>query len=165
MIRSRAEIVVTQSLWDRLTVFREEWVAENKDWPTTRAASLKMYREGVEKDVERLLNTRKPHLADIDSFPEVAKSALNYGVPDLTEFSGMNSDPAALLLKIQQALENFEKRIERPRVRPSRTPTRSDMLRRSLNFSVEGSLKFDDGQELIVFDTVLEITSGNYKVK
>ena len=153
MARVKSELLVTQSLMDRLTDY--------EDWPTTRNASLRMYREGIKRDVEWLLNSRRPVVPELEGRVMASKSVFNFGLPDLTSFSVKNADPGALLLAIRQTLLNFEPRIKDPRVFLVRT----DVMARSLRFHVEGKLMFENGEEDISFDTVLEVTNGGYEVK
>lgn len=153
MARSKAEVLVTQSLLDRLT--------SQDDWPTTRGSSLSMYRDGIKRDVEWLLNSRRPHVDEIGPYPLANNSVFNYGFPDLLQFSGVQTDSTALQFAIQQTVRTYEPRIRDPRV----LLARRDTLNRSLRFHVEGRLMFENGEEEISFDTVLEITSGEYEVK
>ena len=67
--------------------------------------------------------------------------------------------PAALSL--QDAIERFEPRLARPRVRLiDAQQVRAPQIR----FVVEAVLVMDPGREDVVFDTVLEIASGEYDV-
>jgi predicted component of type VI protein secretion system len=43
--------------------------------------------------------------------------------------------------------------------------SRTDMLSRSLKFHIEGQVTFENMNEEIKFDTVLELISGEYEVK
>ncbi len=151
MAKSKGERLITQSLIDRLTDY--------EDWPASRAASLRMYREGIKRDVEWLLNTRKANGTQVESYALASVSVFNFGLPDLTQLRGHDSN--AVLLAIMQALRVHEPRIRDPRVHL----VRSDTLARSLRFHVDGMLAFEDGEEEISFDTVLEIISGEYEVK
>ena len=153
MARAKTEVLLTQSLIDRLT--------DSDDWPTTRNASLRMYREGIKRDVEWLLNSRKPFVDAINGYPLAASSVFNFGLPDLMQFGGAGTDPNSLLMAILQTVRTYEPRIRDPRVFLSRT----DTLNRSLRFHVEGRLVFENSEEEISFDTVLEIVSGEYEVK
>ena len=151
MAKTKNERLVTQSLIDRLT--------DNDDWPTTRAASLRLFREGIKRDVEWLLNSRKPHVEEVEKYEAACSSVFNYGLPDLTSIRG--HDSSAVLAAILKALRTYEPRIRSPRV----YLVRSDGLARSLRFHVDGMLVLEDGEEEISFDTVLEIISGEYEVK
>jgi type VI secretion system protein ImpF len=103
-----------------------------------------MYRKSLKRDVEWLLNTRQPLMPELDSFPATAASVLNFGLPDIQSFDGSR-----------------EPRILQPRVYLER----ADSLSRSLRFRIEGRLHYEDMDEEVKFDTVLELISGEYEVK
>jgi type VI secretion system protein ImpF len=149
--KSKNERLVTQSLTDRLTNY--------EDWPATRSASLRMYREGIKRDVEWLLNSRRPLVTAVDKYELASVSVFNFGLPDLTALRGHDSN--AVLMAILQALRTYEPRISEPRV----VVVRSDTLARSMRFHVDGVLAFEEGEEEISFDTVMEMISGEYEVK
>ena len=154
MARSATETLVTQSVLDRLMAVEE--------WPTTRAQSLRYFKEALKRDLEWLLNTRQPPIATIDNYTLAKSSTLNYGLPDISSM-GLNSasDNRRLRLAIETCLHNFEPRLMDVRV----TLEQSDTAERRLRFHIEGSMKLDPAPEEISFDTVLELSSGEYKVK
>ncbi len=154
MARGKSEVLITQSLVDRLT--------QTDDWPETRAASITMYRDAMKRDLEWLLNTRKPEIPALESYPATAVSVLNYGLPDLHTFDGSaGKEHNALTVAIEKCIRAYEPRINQPRV----FLTKTDLLRRSLRFHIEGEILFENMQEEIKFDTVLEMISGEYEVK
>ena len=154
MARTKSEVLVTQSLIDRLT--------DREQWPETRAASISMYRDSLKRDVEWLLNTRQPVMPELESYPEVAASVFNFGLPDLHSFDGSaGKEENALTVALEKCIRTFEPRINQPRVYLSRT----DLLSRSLRFHVEGQILYENMEEEIKFDTVLELISGEYEVK
>ena len=153
MSRQKTEQLVVQSLLDRLTSY--------EDWPNTRNSTLAMYRDGIKRDVEWLLNSRRPYIASLESYREASASVLNFGLPDLNQFSGVQNAPESLALTMTQTLRTFEPRIRDPHV----TVTRADNLTRSMRFHVDGRLIFENADEDISFDTLLETTSGEYAVK
>jgi len=153
MAKTKTENLVTQSLLDRL--------CDTEDWPTTRQNSMRVYRESVKRDVEWLLNSRKPPIPELPGYPKAAASVINYGLPDLNSFSDSGKDQSALLVSIMQTLRIFEPRIQNLKV----FLARSDNLTRSLRFHIEGRIQFDTSVEEISFDTVLELTRGEYEVK
>ncbi len=155
MARAKAEVLVTQGLIDRLTVSEEPW-------PETRNASITMYRKSLKRDVEWLLNTRQPLMPELDSFPATAASVLNFGLPDIQSFDGSRGkEYNGLLAAIEKCIRVFEPRILQPRVYLER----ADSLSRSLRFRIEGRLHYEDMDEEVKFDTVLELISGEYEVK
>ena len=80
MAKTKAEILITQSLIDRL--------ANVEKWPTTRKDSESMYRKSLKRDVEWLLNTRQPLLPELEAYPVAAASVVNFGLPDIQGFNG-----------------------------------------------------------------------------
>ncbi len=154
MARSTTETLVTQSILDRLT--------EVEDWPATRSQSTRFFRDGLKRDLEWLLNTRQPPLPQIASKPAAKASVINYGLPDISALGfSSNADQRSLRVAIETCLRNYEPRLMDIRV----TLESSDTTDRRLRFHIEGNMKLDPAPEEIAFDTVLELTSGEYKVK
>lgn len=154
MARSSTETLVTQSVLDRLMAV--------DDWPTTRSQSVRFFREAIKRDLEWLLNTRQPSLLQLDTWPAAKASVINYGLPDITSLGLLSpSDHNTLRLAISACLRNFEPRLTDVHVKLEG----SDMKDRRLRFHIDGNLRLDPAPEEIAFDTVLELTSGEYKVK
>lgn len=154
MARSTTETLVTQSVLDRLT--------QVDDWPSTRTQSVRFFREALKRDLEWLLNTRKPPLPELASWPAARDTVINFGLPDITSL-GLSSaaDQRSLRLAIESCLRVFEPRLTNVHV----TLESSDTVDRRLRFHIEGNMKLDPAPEEISFDTVLELSSGEYKVK
>jgi type VI secretion system protein ImpF len=154
LARTKSEVPITQSLIDRLV--------DRDPWPETRSASINMYRESLKRDVEWLLNTRQPVIPELEAFPACAASVLNYGLPDIHSFDGSaGKEQNALSVALEKCIRTFEPRITQPRV----FLTRTDLLSRSLRFHIEGHVVYENMDEEIKFDTVLELLSGAYEVK
>jgi type VI secretion system protein ImpF len=153
MARPRSDAPVTQSLLDRLT--------SSVDLPTSRAASIQMFKNGIKRDVEWLLNTRRTPGPQIDDYELASASVFNYGLPDVNELGGSGDNAARVLAAILQTLRTHEPRILEPRV----SLVRSDMLKRSIQFHVDGRVRVENSEEDISFDTLLKVTTGEYEVK
>lgn len=154
MARVRTETLVSQTIIDRFLLSQD-------DWPKTRKESMDRYRDALRRDLEWMLNTRKPVMPILEEFPATAASVLNYGFPDLQSFeNAQGRDKDAVSVALEKCIRTFEPRIEQPRV----FLTRSDTLARSLKFHIEGKIRFDDTKEDVKFDTVLELISGEYEV-
>jgi type VI secretion system protein ImpF len=154
LARSNTETLVTQSILDRLM--------EVEEWPTTRTQSTRFFRDAVKRDLEWLLNTRQPPLPELAGYPGARASVINYGLPDISSLGLSNaSDHRTLRIAIEGCLRNYEPRLMDVRV----TLEGSDTVDRRLRFHIEGNMKLDPAPEEISFDTVLELTSGEYKVK
>lgn len=154
MARATTETLVTQSILDRLM--------EVEDWPTTRSQSTRFFRDALKRDLEWLLNTRQPPVPELANWPAAKASVANYGLPDISSL-GLNNaaDHRALRIAIETCLRNYEPRLIDVRV----TLQGSDTTDRRLRFHIEGNMKLDPAPEEIAFDTVLELSSGEYKVK
>jgi type VI secretion system protein ImpF len=153
-VRVRTETLVTQTILDRFLLSPE-------DWPKTRKESMDRYKDAMRRDLEWLLNTRKPVMPILEEFPQVTNSVFNFGFPDLHNFdNAQGHDKDAVSLALEKCIRIFEPRISQPRV----SLTRSDTLARSLKFRIEGKIRYDDAEEDIKFDTVLELISGEYEV-
>ena len=154
MARSSTETLVTQSVLDRLMAV--------EDWPATRSQSVRFFKEAIKRDLEWLLNTRQPSLLQLDTWPAAKASVINYGLPDITSLGLLSpSDHNTLRLAILTCLRNFEPRLTDVHVKLEG----SDVKDRRLRFHIDGNLRLDPAPEEIAFDTVLELTSGEYKVK
>jgi type VI secretion system protein ImpF len=96
-------------LLDRLTDENPEAVKESRD---QRIVSLRRYRTAVLRDLDWLLNTGSHSSAeDLSEFGEVAKSVLNYGVPDLCGVTVSGLDPEEFERQLLEAIRVFEPRI------------------------------------------------------
>jgi len=154
LARSATETLVTQSVLDRLMTV--------EDWPTTRTQSVRYFKDALRRDLEWLLNTRQPPMPEINGYPAAKASVINFGLPDITSLGLLSaSDHRSLRIAIEQCLRNFEPRLTDVHVTLQETDTGD----RRLRFHIEGNMKLDPAPEEISFDTVLELSSGEYKVK
>ena len=150
----QTETVITQSLLDRLSTV--------EDWPATRSQSLRYFRDALKRDMEWLLNTRQSPIADIEEYPLANVSMMNYGLPDLSAMGlASASDHRRLRQSLQECLRNFEPRLKNVEV----TIEGAESQERRLRIHIQGQMQLDPAPEEISFDTVLELTSGEYKVK
>ena len=154
MARSTTDTLVTQSVLDRLMT--------TEDWPATRSQSLRYFKEALKRDLEWLLNTRQPPIPELVEYPQARASVINFGLPDITSLGlSSASDHGRLRKAIETCLRNFEPRLMDVRV----TLEGSDTADCRLRFHIEGNMRLDPAPEEVSFDTVLELSSGEYKVK
>jgi type VI secretion system protein ImpF len=149
---------VTISILDRLI---DDEPKVRSEPALTRAKSITQLKASLRRDLENLLNTRCTPESPAESSVEVAQSVYAYGIQDIT---GMREnflyDRERMLSEIEQAVRNFEPRLEAVRV--SVVPT-SDIAQ-VLRFVIEGVLKIEPTPERVVFDAALELTSGEYQL-
>ena len=131
------------------------------DPTTTWDESVRQLKMALLRDVEWLLNTRRIPEPAPDHYPEVQRSVYHFGIPDV---SSLSSDSDASRQKLQQHIEEsiriFEPRLTRVRV----VPTQEGMEGREIRFVIEALLRMDPNPERVIFDTVLETASGEFRV-
>ncbi|MCC7497235.1 MAG: type VI secretion system baseplate subunit TssE [Bryobacterales bacterium] len=161
MARTELEFTVTQTVLDRL-IDREPQAPA--DPSMTRAQSVRNLKASLRRDLEWLLNTRRTPEAVDESYPELYRSLFNFGLPDVTSISvDSPRDRNRLLRAIEKIIEIFEPRLDAVRV--TALENTNAALLKQVRFQVEGLLKMDPAPELISFDTVLSLTSGEYQVQ
>ena len=161
MARTELERTVQYSLLDRLV---DHDPLARAEVAMSMAQSVRMLKASVRRDLEWLLNTRRIPEPAPENLTEVEQSLYNYGLPDITSLS---RDSAAsytrLLRQVDRAIAQFEPRLTRVRV--SLVETEGESARRELRFLIEAVLRMDPNPEPVLFDTVLEFSSGEYEVK
>ena len=132
------------------------------DVPMTFNESVAALKRSLLRDVEWLLNTRRICEPASDDFPEVQRSVYHYGLPDITSLSA-ESDAAhrRLARALEEAIQLFEPRLMSVRVQPVEA---KEAEGRRIHFVIEGMLRMEPNPELIVFDTVLDSTIGEFRV-
>ncbi|HEU5451997.1 MAG TPA: type VI secretion system baseplate subunit TssE [Terriglobales bacterium] len=159
MGRTAPECIITQSLLDRLT---DEDPGNRTDPPLTRAQSFRQFKTSLKRDLEWLLNTRRTPAPAPESLRNLTRSLYNFGLPDISALTTSSSrDRNRLQWLLEGAVNTFEPRIAGARV-VMEAPAAG---MRTLRFRIEGLMRIDPAPEHVTFDTVLELTSGEYQVK
>jgi type VI secretion system protein ImpF len=147
------ELLVTQSVLDRLS--------DTDDWPTTRAQSIRYLRDSIKRNLEWLLNTRRPPIDGIENYPLARHTVIYYGLLDLGSLStSSSSDQRRLQQAIAEAVAYSEPRLRDVEVRLEQ----SDLDRKKLRFHIEARMEMKPMPEEIAFDTVLDLSTGEYEV-
>ncbi len=160
MPRWEPEHTVEQSVLERLIDLEPKNATEQ---PYTRAQSVRQLKASLRRDLEWLLNTRRTPEAVDGHFQELERSLFNFGLPDLTTLNWESTKDRSYLARlIENVLATFEPRLKRVRVDPVGDVSATQSV---LRFQIEGLLDMDPAPERISFDTVLQLSSGEYKVK
>jgi len=150
------------SLLDRIT---DENPEQRNVTSVGRELSLTKLRECVQRDLEWLLNSvNLEAAADLTANPEVAKSVLNYGMPDLAGHSASNIDPSELERLVRDAIWNFEPRILKHTVQVRATPDQDSMSQNTLVFEIIGDLWAHPVPLQIFLRTEVDLESGSVRV-
>jgi type VI secretion system protein ImpF len=151
--------IVTLSVLDRL--IDREPKTRTESLPTA-AQSLRAMKVGLRRDLEWLMNTRRIIDDPPESCTELRRSVYSYGLSDISSVSIFSTkDQNHLLKTIESAITFFEPRLTRVKV--SLRPISG--AGRVVHFVIEGLLRVDPVPEQIVFDTVLELSSGTYEIQ
>jgi type VI secretion system protein ImpF len=160
MPRPDPDLAVTTSILDRLIDLNPK---EAADPPANRSQSVRQLKASLRRDLEWLLNTRRNPDEVPETYEELFRSLYNYGLPDVTSMA-LNSprDRQRLLRLIERTIDIFEPRLVGARVRALDSAGSGPRI---LRFQIEALLKMDPAPEQILFDTVLQLNSGEYQIK
>ncbi len=151
------------SLLDRLTDKAPDSGSESRDH---RVLSMQKLRAAVLRDLAWLLNTG--HLEttdDLDRYPEVARSVINFGMPDISGLSVSGVDTADLEKAVRDAIVKFEPRITADTVRVTVVRDGKKMGRNALTFNIEGQLWAEPTPIALYLKTELDLETGDVSVR
>lgn len=106
------------SLLDRLTDAKPSVVDESR-WD--RVITLDQYKRNIERDIERLMQSRSSPEAELKAYPRVARSVLNYGIPGVRGEAGQQAQLNQTLVRLREAIQWFEPRLVRQTIRVGET--------------------------------------------
>lgn len=125
--------------------------------------SLSEYRQGVLRDIENLLNSRQQYSQLPPGCPELLQSMLTYGLPDFTSAGvGSAEEQEQLRHAVELSIRRFEPRLRHVRVTLHHP---EDQFERSLRLTIDALLMVEPNPEPIMFDTVVQPSSGTCKVQ
>ena len=129
--------------------------------PDRRAQSLKELKDSVRRDLEWLLNSRRPPAEPAPSAKELWRSVYCYGLPDTTGMAMSSSEDRNRMARmVASAVAAFEPRLLNVTVNMEQASAGS----RILHFQIEALLRMEPSPARVFFDTTLELTSGEYEV-
>jgi type VI secretion system protein ImpF len=128
-----------------------------------RFISMRRLRECVCRDLAWLLNTASLETSeDLQRYPEVQRSVLNFGLPSLTGRAATSIDPEQAVQQFLQAIRVFEPRLSRVAVSPELSGDRMDT--RTLSFRVEAELWGRPASQSVSLRTSLDVESGSIQL-
>ncbi|MFK2903672.1 type VI secretion system baseplate subunit TssE [Dyella ginsengisoli] len=150
------------SLLDRLTDDEPGKHDESRD---KRVITANRLRECVTRDIAWLLNCvnlgADEALAD---YPEVARSVLNFGIPDLTGTALAGVDAATLQRQLRAALLAFEPRLTASTLRVTVNTDSTRMDRQSLVFNIESEMWAQPIPLKLYLKTEVDLETGAFRV-
>ena len=150
------------SLLDRLIDDEPDKDVESR---ADRVLSLRQLRSAVLRDLAWLFNTsRLDALQDLTDYPEVKRSVLNYGIPDLTGHTASSIDTKDLERMLRQAVLEFEPRLLRDSLRIRLELNDDQMNHNAMTFNIEGQLWAQPAPLHILLRTELDLEAGDVRV-
>jgi len=132
---------------------------------TTSVSSLHEIRACVKRDLDWLLNASQySPQQDLDGYPDVASSVLNYGIPDLTGKTVSGFDPAYIERLMKQVIVNYEPRIIRRTLSVQVIADKTMFDHNALAFEIEGDLWAEPQPLHLHLRTEFELEDGTVSV-
>jgi type VI secretion system lysozyme-like protein len=129
-------------------------------------SSLKEIRECVKRDLDGLLNARNySPQEELDEYPEIKTSVLNYGLPDFTGKTSSGDDIREQENLLKQSILSFEPRIIRKTLRVRLLADKSTFDHNALSFEIEGELYAEPVPIHLHLRTQLELENGDMLVQ
>jgi len=150
------------SLLDRLTDNEPEKKVESM---RQRVLSANQLKEGVKRDLVWLMNCCGLGSAvDLEEYPEVERSVVNYGLPELTGTTVSTLDVEGLERALKQVLQEFEPRILKNSIQVRLVPDEERMNHNALVMEIEGTLWAQPTPLQILLKTELDLDTGDVKL-
>jgi len=151
-------------LLDRLTDEEPQADKESRD---RRVISLRRYVDGVRRDLGWLLNSNAHNTwENIPAYPEAARSALNYGIPDLCGVTGSGVRLEDLERQLRAAILAFEPRLVRGAlsvrvvIADEEDPASGNMV----SFEISGELWAQPASESFFVKTEVDLETGIWRL-
>ncbi|MDX2427103.1 MAG: type VI secretion system baseplate subunit TssE [Xanthomonadales bacterium] len=150
------------SLLDRLTDLHPE---KSKESTAQQSMSQKEFKDAVIRDLGWLLNSVSLDVCvDLEAYPEVARSVLNFGLPDISGHTTSTIDVRSVENSLKRAIRQFEPRIIRNSLRVKVHSNPSDMSHNSLVFEIQGAVFGQPSPFQIVLRSELNLECGEFSV-
>lgn len=149
------------SLLDRLTDLNP---TAKTDTLEERVISLRRLRESVIRDLEWLLNTGCLEISrELSGYPEVRRSVLNYGIPDILGTSAGQKDSASIERAVRQAILDFEPRLLPGTLKVHAAVNSSETSKDAITLEIQGELWWQPLPERFYLKATLDLELGRVK--
>lgn len=150
------------SLLDRLADDAPEKEQESRE---QRVLSISKLRQCVLRDLAWLLNTSTlDTIQNLDDYPLVSHSVVNYGIHDLVGTTLSSADVPDIQKQIRQAIWDFEPRIFPESVVVKITVSDSVMNHNAMTFDIEGDLWAQPLPLRLYLRTELDLETGSMDI-
>lgn len=150
------------SLLDRLTDDDPEAHQESRD---RRVLSPARLRECVRRDLTWLFNTANlATVLNLDELPEVARSTINFGMPDLAGRTASSVNIPALEQILRRVIWDFEPRLIKNSVRVRVVSDEDKMNHNAMAFEIQAELWAQPLPLRLFFRTDIDLETGAVNV-
>jgi type VI secretion system protein ImpF len=151
------------SLLDRLADDEPGQKTESRE---KRVLTLQQLRDCVIRDLDFLLNTGCLQTTeDLDAYPLVAGSVLNYGVRGLAGSHTTSADEAAIERNLRKAIMDFEPRILRDSLSVRVVVQKDGVSRSTMQLEIEGELWAQPLPLHLLLRTDVDLEKGSIAIK
>ncbi|MGA9572847.1 MAG: type VI secretion system baseplate subunit TssE [Lysobacterales bacterium] len=151
------------SLLDRLTDLEP---AESKESSSQQSMSQTQFKAAVIRDLGWLLNSVALDVCeDLQKYPEVQRSVLNYGLPDMSGHTSSNVDARSMENSIRSAIQQFEPRIIKHSLKVKVHSNPDSMSHNSLVFEIAGAVFGQPSPFQVVLKSELDLECGEFLLK
>ena len=150
------------SLLDRLTDDEPESRQESRD---KRVLSPARLRECVRRDLTWLFNTTNlASLQNLDQHPDVARSVVNFGMPDLAGHTASSIDLRALERLLCKVIWDYEPRLLKSSVKVLLVSDEEKMNHNAMCFDIEAELWAQPLPLRLFLRTEIDLENGGVSV-
>ena len=150
------------SLLDRLTDLHPE---NSKESSSQQSMSQLQFKEAVIRDLGWLLNSVALDVCvDLEKYPEVQQSVLNYGLADLSGHTSATVDVFSVEKSIRAAILLYEPRIIRNSLKVKVHSNPDEMSHNSMIFEIAGAVFGQPSPFQVVLKSELDLECGEFQL-
>jgi type VI secretion system protein ImpF len=137
--------IITQSLIDRLI---DDDPQGSADAHESEEDAVARYKVALRRDLENLLNTRRPWLPGVARYPGLDRTVIGYGIPDLsTEDMSVPAVRERVRRVIAQVIREHEPRLSEIDIEMDDGPTS-----RGMRLRISAVLNIMQSEETVVYE-------------
>lgn len=154
------ERVLARSILDRLMDTNPDM---SQDPPLSTAEQIREMREGIRRDLEALLNTRRRPTAPPSACEELGDALVSYGVDGMVS-ANLVTDEAKLRLAriIERRITLFETRLSDVRVTILKSRSNGE---RALRMRIQATFRVHEGMPPINFESTIDPSTQRFLVE
>ncbi len=151
------------SLLDRLTDLEP---ANTKESTSQQSMSQKQFKDAVIRDLGWLLNSVALDVCeDLEKYPEVQRSVLNFGLPDMSGHTSSNVIIRTMENTIKSVIQQFEPRIINNSLKVKIHSNPDEMSHNSLVIEIAGAVFGQPSPFQVVLKSELNLECGEFQVR